>query len=74
MTDEIKNAMGCCADVSCSTCKLAECNAHHIPKSIIDLINRQKTEIERLQGDNDILSKNLHNLCKELEVEKIRNF
>lgn len=35
---------------------------------------KAKAEIERLKGDNDILSKNLHNLSKELETEKIRNF
>ena len=37
-------------------------------------IKTQGAEIERLKSDNDILSKNMHNLCKELECEKIKNF
>lgn len=33
-----------------------------------------KAENERLKSDNDILSKNMHNLCKELDAEKLKNF
>ena len=83
MTDnEIIKALECCIkgnhcrsdchydseDDSCIEC------TSKLAKASLDLINRQQAEIERLKSDNDILSKNLHNLCKELEAEKIRNF
>lgn len=37
-------------------------------------IETANAEIERLKSDNDILSKNMHNLCKELDAEKQKNF
>ncbi len=37
-------------------------------------INRQKAEIERLKSDLEYYQKGCHNLCKELEAEKIKNF
>ena len=80
MTDEqIVKALECCfVNRTCRGCPLDECVGENccvkVRKEVLDLINRQKAEIGRLKSDNDILSKNLHNLSKELEAEKIRNF
>ena len=53
--------------------KISNC-IHLYCQNAVEELNRQKAEIERLKSDNDILSKNMHNLCKELECEKIKNF
>lgn len=83
MTDnEIIKVLGYCvshdecgADCPCFSGKLEMCGDREgLLKQCLDLINRQEAEIERLKGDNDILSKNLHNLCKELDEEKLKNF
>ena len=81
MTDnEIIKALECCsvnAEGNCRGCPLlndySPCGVK-LTTNALDLINRQKAEIERLKSDNDILSKNMHNLCKELDEEKLKNF
>ena len=82
MTDnEIIKALECCSrHGDCEGCPWEndECitaeGTSILMHEALDLINRQKAEIERLQSDNDILSKNMHNLCKELDAEKLKNF
>lgn len=79
--NEIIKALECCNSTERGHC-LNKCPYYNYSANCtrsmindaLDLINRQKAEVERLKGDNDILSKNLHNLSKELETEKIRNF
>ena len=50
LTDEIKKAMGCNSPFECLECDLVVCRAKHLPEPIVDLIKRQKAEIERLQN------------------------
>lgn len=71
MTDnEIKKAMKCWASVDCSECKLAECNAHKIPKSIIYLINRQKAKIKEFD-EKLVVQKGLIDVQKA-EIERLQ--
>lgn len=78
--NEIIKALEICGDCGhCTECPFDDLGGidkcmHTLILNALDLINRQKAEIERLKGDNDILSKNLHNLCKELDEEKLKNF
>ena len=43
-------------------------------KDALDLINRQKAEIERLKDDKNRLEKMIDNLTKDLDSQMIRNF
>ncbi len=82
MTDnEIIEAAEYCTNGRCLGCvrehnifRYASDCRYDLMKSLLLIANRQKAEIERLKSDNDILSKDLHNLCKELDAEKLRNF
>ena len=69
MTDnEIIKALECCVNNQyCWLCILKdrEDDCHDISKSALDLINRQKTEIERLRA----LQGNIDNFARE-EAEK----
>ncbi len=67
MTDnEIKKALESCIAPKCGECPIfnnseirkvpGRC-VHTLEKEAFDLINRQKAEIERLQGDNEKLKK-----------------
>ena len=65
MTDaEIIKALECCTTkgAKCSDCpafkKVDRSDCKKYFRGAIDLINRQKAEIERLKNENDILSKN----------------
>ena len=80
-TENVK-ALECCGDESnCAECPLKGTRfeldhscAEELMKLSAEIIKNLMAENERLKSDNDILSKNLHNLSKELEAEKIRNF
>ena len=43
-------------------------------ETLRDEISKLNADVERLKSDNDILSKNMHNLCQELDAEKLKNF
>lgn len=58
MTDnEIIKALECCNGYDCETCRaLKYCDYMHpgaLARASLDLINRQKAEIERLQKENE---------------------
>ncbi len=72
MTDnEIIKALECCADEyihSCDYCPFEkECSGDNLNlvKFALDLINRQKAEIEKLDAENDCLVKKLDKQCDE---------
>ena len=53
MTDnEIIKALECCRDGDCKSCTFDECTTGLLDKGIaLDLINRQKAEIEKLEAE-----------------------
>ena len=78
MTDEIKKAMGCCADISCSECDLDECKAKQLPKGVVNLINRLQTKNKELdekllitRGAVDWQAKEINR--QKAEIEKLTN-
>lgn len=42
--------------------------------SLEKIAYEQQAEIERLKADLEYYQKGCHNLCKELDAEKIKNF
>lgn len=84
MTDtEITKALWCCVNGNqCSKCPLRamNCSDNVAMAFAIDLINRQKAEIERLKNENNILSKNADtafqdglNEAQDLYAEQIKS-
>ena len=76
MTDnEIIKALECCKDPECANCK--ECPAYETHKDCmgcvlseaIDLINRQRAEIERLKCDNSNIHRLFSDACKRKKAE-----
>ena len=75
MTDnEIIKALECCKDLKCSECPKktnlfkTDCDVK-LCQEAIDLINRQKAEIERLQKENEFHRKTItENAQRALEV------
>ena len=84
MTDnDIKKALELCATLDSGNCKKCPCreickeNDGTLTKSILDLINRQKAENERLKMDLAKCSIRLDNLYKtadEIKSEAIKEF
>ena len=78
MTDnDIIKALECCYSLNLQKCKM-KCPLRDKPlcsewlsKYALDLINRQKAEIERLQGWQDLLNAEKHSLIK---AEAIKDF
>lgn len=80
-TENVKALEYCADENNCAECPLKGTRfeldhscAEELMKLSAEIIKNLMAENERLKSDNDILSKNLHNLSKELEAEKIRNF
>lgn len=78
MTDnEIIKALECCADEyihSCDYCPFEkECNGDNLNlvKYALDLINRQKAEIEKLQTDNSSMQSTLAKMSMGVEQAKV---
>lgn len=78
MTDnEIIKALECCITNDCAKCKaydetygeIVDC-LHTICRNALDLINRQKTEIERLETEKD----NLIRTYAECQAEAVKEF
>ena len=75
MTDnEIIKALECCKKgtaLTCKDCPLYEDKGHTcitiLTYNALELINRQKADIERLKGDLAFREKQLYNLAKEME-------
>jgi hypothetical protein len=75
--EQIKKALERCGQHrECCYCNyVEECgNKRVLTASVLALINRKDAEIERLRGDLEYYQKGCHNLCKELDAEKIKNF
>ena len=80
--NEIIKALECCVNekADCKGCPyesdgcLIENGKNKLLEDTLDLINRQKAEIERLKDDKNRLEKMMDNLCKELDAEKNKNF
>lgn len=84
MTDEQIKALECCNGYDCETCRaLKYCDYMHpgaLARASLDLINRQKAEIERLKkevedkerayNDEFCLRKEWQSKCRELLEEK----
>lgn len=69
---EIIKALRCCSEpcAECNECPLyytggVYCYTFEIQKHALDLINRQKAEIEKLKIENEILSSNADNAFQE---------
>lgn len=74
MTDnDIIKALECCVHQHCAECKLSELTfcIDALSKYSLDLINRQKAEIERLTGYNENLQ--TANTALSNEILDIRN-
>jgi hypothetical protein len=70
--NEIVKALECCGKSSCKGCPYLNkfpCN-EFFPKDALDLINRQKAEMERLNELLEIRHKVFETKCEELEVAK----
>ena len=72
MTDtEIIKALECKTKAHCDVCDTKEvvpcewCIFRYIKHSL-DLINRQKAEIERLQKENDVIKTNCESMCMSM--------
>lgn len=85
MTDnDIKKALELCATLDSGNCKKCPCreickeNDGTLTKSILDLINRQKAEIERLRNSTkDIFMKattHMNDICDKIKSEAIKEF
>jgi hypothetical protein len=73
--DEIVKALDCKAEAHCAVCDTKECVpcewcVFHYIKHALDLINRQKAEIERLQDEHDGRIKSLAAAFKIAEAEE----
>lgn len=74
MTDnEIIKALECCTGYDCENCKaLKYCDYMHpgaLARASLNLINRQKEEIEKLKQENDFFHKTItENAQRALEV------
>ena len=74
MTDaEIIRALECCSDIDCCVCPYFE-KLSCVDKDAIDLINRQKAEIERLQKDGLVLNKTFMDFVNQQKAEAIKEF
>lgn len=68
--EEIIKALECCSTpcCECDECPLycvgANCSSFELHRYVLDLINRQKAEIERLKGWQDVLKAEKHSLIK----------
>ncbi len=85
MTDnDIKKALELCATLDSGNCKKCPCreickeNDGTLTKSILDLINRQKAEIERLRNSTkDIFMKattHMNDIWDKIKSEAIKEF
>ena len=69
--EEIIKALQCCSEpcAECDECPLycigANCSSFELQSYALDLINRQKAEIEKLKSENEILSRNADNAFQE---------
>lgn len=69
--EEIIKALQCCSEpcAECDECPLycigVNCSSFELHRYALDLINRQKAEIEKLKSENDILSRNADNAFQE---------
>ncbi len=76
MTDnDIIKALGCCAVAyDCIDCPFdCDCgNMSNLSTAVLDLINRQKAEIERLKETKDRLLYNLKAVCEEKDEDNVR--
>ena len=84
--EEITKALQCCSEpcAECDECPLycigANCSSFELQRYALDLINRQKAEIEKLKSKNEILSRNADNAfqeglneCRELFEPEIKS-
>lgn len=84
--EEITKALQCCSEpcAECDECPLycigANCSSFELQRYALDLINRQKVEVERLKSKNEILSRNADNAfqeglneCRELFEPEIKS-
>lgn len=68
--EEIIKAVECCSDPCCKCddcplyCRGANCSSFELHRYALDLIYRQKAEIERLKGWQDVLKAEKHSLIK----------
>ena len=81
LTDnEIIEALECCADwcgaISCWDCPLKDTGCIHFDKlkDVLDLINRQKAEIERLERLLDKADKDYTRCAKRFFKEGVKEF
>lgn len=80
MTDnEIIKALKCCSETTgseCSECPLlnVECSAYDLYKLALDLINRQKAEIERLHIEGLQINKTFMDFVNKQIAEAIKEF
>lgn len=78
MTDtEIIKALECCQSEDADMCKICPFHSYthsgcwyEMHKDALDLINRQKAEIERLKGWQDLLKAEKHSLIKAEAVKE----
>ena len=73
MTDnEIVKTLECCAEDKCRECPLLndDCGEVILCKNALDLINRQKAEIERLEKDRASLIEHLKKSRKQTKTAK----
>ena len=72
MTDEIKKAMACNSPYVCLECDLVVCRAKYLPEPIVDLIKRQKAEIDIIIRKKETL---MDEICElQSEVERLKEF
>lgn len=78
MTDnEIIKALECCTNEGFQDCENCPLNKPHqpckktlLPQITLNLVNRQKAEIERLEGWQDLLKAEKHSLIKAEAVKE----
>jgi FtsZ-binding cell division protein ZapB len=75
MTDnEIIEVLECCIAGNCEYCSFADIDCmQKLRKEAIDLINRQKAEIERLKKESDEWARRFINRCRDYEFEIQQN-
>ena len=77
LTDnKIKKALECCMKGYCDDCPFRKTREHclSIDGLLLDLINRQDEEINRLQAENERLSRITRNLVGEIKAEAYTEF
>ena len=81
--EEIIKAVECCSDpcVICDECPLycvgANCSSFELHRYALDLINRQKSEIKRLQKEVNLVSiqfQDLQERTDEIKLEAYKEF